>query len=59
MESAYDVSDEVVRTVARICGVAIGLIVVMVLFNMLFGIDYLDMFRSLVRETFVASVSRF
>jgi len=50
--------DEKVRIVSRMCGVAISMLVIIMVFRMVLGIDLHDFFSSIAQPAFVAAASR-
>ena len=58
MSSTYDEVDEMVRIVARLAGVAIGLLIIIPVFKMVLNIDVNDFFASVAQPTFRTAVAR-
>jgi len=58
MSESYDEIDEMVRIVARLCGVAIGLLVIIPIFNMVLNIDVSEFFATVAQPTFTSAVAR-
>jgi len=50
--------DELVRTVSRLCGVAIALLIIIPIFNYFLNIDYREFFATVAQPVFVAAVER-
>jgi len=49
--------DEMTRLIARICGVAIALLIIIPIFNWVLGIDVQEFFSTVARDTFTTAVA--
>jgi len=55
---SYDEVDEMVRIVARLAGVAIGLLIIIPVFKAVLNIDVREFFASIAEPTFTSAVAR-